>query len=413
MAITGSDSILNSNTYGLVRNLAGASITRLTSSGTTTVQPPLVNDGTIAVNGGTLELASTSQQGGGLVAQPSTVFRVAAPLTIAGGVLSGGGTFDADVVNSGGTVSPGSSPGAATLTIDGQYTQQPGGTLAIDIAGLTAGTGYDRLAVTGATSLDGALLITTLFPAPDASEYTILTAPSTNGGFATLSGAQFAGGHYDLFQDADRTRLRAVSDVVVAPPPVSAPEPQPEPRPLQPHLGETIVVAPEAGIVRVKRPGSVGFITLEAGREVPVGSTIDATHGRVSLAAATNTTGGVQRGSFFDGRFVVKQLGTNQGLTELRLSGPSCSASGSRATTSAKRKRKRRLWGDAKGHFKTSGNYASAITTGTRWLTEDTCRGTRFRVTRGTILTRRKGTSRQFAVSAGHSRLFRPLRKRQ
>ena len=78
-------------------------------------------------------------------------------VTLNGGTLAGSGTVDGSVTNNGGTVAPGGSPGI--LTITGSYTQGAGGTLRIEIDGLTVGTEYDRLAVTGAASLDGTLAI--------------------------------------------------------------------------------------------------------------------------------------------------------------------------------------------------------------------------------------------------------------
>ena len=59
--------------------------------------------------------------------------------------------------NTGGTVAAGASPG--TLTINGDYTQGPGGTLQEEIAGTTPGTQFDQLVVTGDVTLDGTLAI--------------------------------------------------------------------------------------------------------------------------------------------------------------------------------------------------------------------------------------------------------------
>jgi hypothetical protein len=60
-------------------------------------------------------------------------------VNIAGGILNGTGTVNADV-NSGGRVNPGQSPGV--LNITGNYTQTSGGTLGIELNGVTAGSGY-------------------------------------------------------------------------------------------------------------------------------------------------------------------------------------------------------------------------------------------------------------------------------
>ncbi len=72
------------------------------------------------------------------------------------GTLTGTGTVGGRVTSAG-LVAPGSSPG--TLTIDGDYTQLATGSLAIQITGLTPGSEYDRLAVTGDAALAGSLAI--------------------------------------------------------------------------------------------------------------------------------------------------------------------------------------------------------------------------------------------------------------
>jgi len=62
---------------------------------------------------------------------------------VLGGILEGTGTVGGNVANAG-TVHPGNSPGI--LGIGGNfYTNLPGGRLAIDIGGRTAGTGYSQL----------------------------------------------------------------------------------------------------------------------------------------------------------------------------------------------------------------------------------------------------------------------------
>ena len=54
--------------------------------------------------------------------------------------------------------------------------------------------------------------------------------------------------------------------------------------------------------------------------------------------------------------------------------------------------RTRRLWGrDRGGRFRTRGRHGSATVRGTRWLTEDRCDGTLFKVTEGAIDVRDDG----------------------
>ena len=45
----------------------------------------------------------------------------------------------------------------------------------------------------------------------------------------------------------------------------------------------------------------------------------------------------------------------------------------------------RHVWGNAKGHFRTKGKYASATGRLTNWLTNDICPGTRVTVRRGIV----------------------------
>jgi hypothetical protein len=82
-------------------------------------------------------------------------------LEITGGSLAGGGTFVGDVHNSG-LVSPGlgadGNGAVGVFTIDGDYVQDEGGVLEIDVLGLGPGE-HDALHVTGDFSLAGNVLL--------------------------------------------------------------------------------------------------------------------------------------------------------------------------------------------------------------------------------------------------------------
>jgi hypothetical protein len=58
-----------------------------------------------------------------------------------------------------------------------------------------------------------------------------------------------------------------------------------------PVLGKSVDAAPVAGVVLLKQPGKKTFTRLRAGEQIPVGSSIDATGGAVSLTAALNGKG--------------------------------------------------------------------------------------------------------------------------
>ncbi len=71
-------------------------------------------------------------------------------------------------------------------------------------------------------------------------------------------------------------------------------------------LGTSTDVTPVSGTVTVKLPGSSTFTTLSSTANIPVGSTIDASSGTVSLTV-TLPDGSSQTGEFYNGVFVFTQ----------------------------------------------------------------------------------------------------------
>jgi hypothetical protein len=118
----------------------------------------------------------------------------AAQFTINGGTLRGSGSITGNVSNLGGTVSPGSSP--AALSISGNYQQTLGGTLAIEIGGTGIGSESDRLNVIGTANLGGTLqllLINSFVPGLTFT-YDPLIATGIVGTFNTTNGLAIPGG---------------------------------------------------------------------------------------------------------------------------------------------------------------------------------------------------------------------------
>jgi hypothetical protein len=186
---------------------------------------------------------------------------------------------------------------------------------------------------------------------------------------------------------------------------VTLPPAKPPPLP-PPVLGKSVTVEPVKGRVRIRRPRARRFVPLRKGENIPVGSTVDATHGRVRLTSAANRRGKLQTAVFFAGQFKVTQVGS--GLTELVLNGPISCPKGASA---AKKKPKRRdLWGDGKGKFRTRGRYGSAAIRGTRWLTSDRCDGTHFVVRQGVVRVRDFTRHRTRILRAG-KRYLAPARR--
>jgi hypothetical protein len=168
-----------------------------------------------------------------------------------------------------------------------------------------------------------------------------------------------------------------------------SPSPAPAPVP-----GKTVVVAPVSGKVLVKRPGAAGFVEVGAAQGIPLGSTLDTTHGVIELTARPGETA-----RFYDGVFKVTQSGKT---TDLTLNQP-LAACKSRARAAAAKPKTRKLWGDGTGSFRTRGQYSSATVRGTKWLVQDSCAGTLTKVAKGVVSVRDEVKRRTVVVRAGKS----------
>jgi CSLREA domain-containing protein len=167
-----------------------------------------------------------------------------------------------------------------------------------------------------------------------------------------------------------------------------------------PVPGETVNASRARGTVRIKLPGSDEFFVLQDGQQLPMGTTFDTSKGRVNLVAAANNTGRTQKAWFYQGVFRVNQSKGRRPLTTLSMTG-ALQCGGGNASTAAARKRKRRLWGDGRGRFRTKGKHSAATVVGTKWLVEDRCNGTVTRVLRGKVRVRDFKRRKTIVVRAG------------
>jgi hypothetical protein len=150
-----------------------------------------------------------------------------------------------------------------------------------------------------------------------------------------------------------------------------------------------VTASPKSGTVRIKLPGrNRKFRRLREGEQIPNGTTLDTLKGRVTLFAAANNSGKTTKADFYDGIFKVKQSKGSRPLTELTLTEALACSTANKASIAAKRKKKRRLWGDGSGRFRTKGKHSAATVVGTKWLVEDKCRSTLTRVVRGRVSVR-------------------------
>lgn len=160
-----------------------------------------------------------------------------------------------------------------------------------------------------------------------------------------------------------------------------------------PSLGRSALVRELSGDVYVRTGRNGRYRALDRRiRAIPMGSFVDARRGTVLVTVqARRDSERTSSARFYGGKFQITQSPDPPYVADMRLAGgftERCRASDDEATTSARRRKKRRvrrLWGDGKGRFRTSGRYSAATVRGTRWLVEDRCDGTLTRVARGEV----------------------------
>ena len=166
-------------------------------SGLTTVAA----DGTFSTPGTYNQAGGTDDQLGGQSRPPASLRPPGSPSSTAASPrlrrtsavrLPGNGTIVGDVSNSG-TVTPGDSPGQ--LSIMGNYAQNSGGQLNIELGGTTPGpSGFDVLNLSGTATLDpGSILNVNLvngFAPASNDTFLFMNYGSLTGTFTTLNGLQ-------------------------------------------------------------------------------------------------------------------------------------------------------------------------------------------------------------------------------
>lgn len=140
------------------------------------------------------------------------------------------------------------------------------------------------------------------------------------------------------------------------------------------------------GTVFVKKGGT--FVPLTGFEQLPVGTELDTRRGSVEITTHDGSVGRFYEGIFRIGAEKVRKIT----FTTIVLTGGNFGVCNTKkrtiSATGAKKpppKSVRHVWGNAKGHFRTKGKYASATIRGTLWLTDDQCPGTRVSVRIGTV----------------------------
>jgi hypothetical protein len=173
-------------------------IVKQRGNGVTNILPLVVNKGLIVNRGGLNIPRLLDPPPERVEIDAGAIMSVANGFELDAGALYGSGTLIANAQSSG-EVDPGTVGSPGILTITGNYAQTTSvgtGTLNIDLAGTTAGTGFDQLNISGSANLAGTLNLN-LVPGyiPNIGDsFKILTYASYTGGFSTITGLTFNGG---------------------------------------------------------------------------------------------------------------------------------------------------------------------------------------------------------------------------
>ncbi|MFO0872991.1 MAG: hypothetical protein U0575_03345 [Phycisphaerales bacterium] len=178
-------------TIDVLSDFQNEGLLAVTLAGSLAIQPGLfVQSGTFQVDSG---LAAT--RNGGPIDQTAGVTSVNGALTVTGGsnfnladgILTGGGTVTAALVNNtGGTIAPGSGPGQ--MTIIGSTTFGANATFATEIGGPQGVGPNDLLFTTGVATLAGTINVTRAggYAPLSTEEFTVLVAGSRVGTFTSV-----------------------------------------------------------------------------------------------------------------------------------------------------------------------------------------------------------------------------------
>jgi CSLREA domain-containing protein len=165
-----------------------------------------------------------------------------------------------------------------------------------------------------------------------------------------------------------------------------------------PVLHKNVNALPKSGTVRIKLPGKRRYRVLREDEQIPLGTTVDVRRGRVTIVAQA---GGDQQADFYGGIFKLSQTKGANPITILRLVEKLSCKPAKQANATARRKKKRRLWGNGSGRFRTKGRHSAATVVGTKWLVQDRCTSTLTRVVRGRVRVRDFVNDKTVLVRAG------------
>jgi hypothetical protein len=175
---------INSGSFTLQNGTTFTTVGNLTNSGTLLVGPAANGDSasSLTITGNYTQTAGFTQIDGTLTTTSNGT------ITLSGGTLKGTGSINAPLINTGGTLSPGDSPGQLSLT--GNYSQSPAATFAVLLGGYTPAADFSLLTITGSASLAGLMEVDLIngFAPKIGDQFTFLTTTQgITGAFDTFT----------------------------------------------------------------------------------------------------------------------------------------------------------------------------------------------------------------------------------
>ncbi|HEY7374139.1 MAG TPA: FG-GAP-like repeat-containing protein, partial [Polyangia bacterium] len=177
---------------------------------------------------------------------------------------------------------------------------------------------------------------------------------------------------------------------------------------LPPVAGVRAVTKLLAGTVQVKLPGASAYVPLAGVASVPVGATVDARGGSLTLTAAVDRAGKKQSATIAAGIFRVRQHRAKSKATvttDLALTTPPGRTRACAARSAPRKGVIRKLSVVSKGVFRTVAAKAVVKGANASWTASDRCDGSLTKVTHGKVAV--KAGHRTRTVRAGHSLLIR------
>jgi hypothetical protein len=171
-----------------------------------------------------------------------------------------------------------------------------------------------------------------------------------------------------------------------------------------------------AGEVLVQVPGQTGFQPLAGVASLPVGTTVDARKGRLTLTTATTSRrrGARGRATLAAAIFTIRQRRVRDAKRKARIAtrillrtppglARACAGTGARPLKGVVRT----LVGTANGLYETVGGASTTTVRSATYTVEDTCQGTRTSVGRGRVTVRGQSLRRDVTVRAGQQFLVK------